>query len=437
MVFPNWLCILVLIKVVCEAYEIPKVKFEAFSPSGFKVTLPADPKDSFFAFHGKVNQEIRVIEEGDFFGEIKSPTDGYFVYNNPKLRLNLGDEVNYWIYVQHDFLGYRQDNRTWRVTELLSKTPDNCKASKSTVTGRVNVCSGATVFEDKFDGVVLDNNKWLVEQYIPDDPDYEFVTYQKDDTVVKVQNNNLVIQPKLLNNKEIQASMLDLTNGCTRTESKRARCKSKMYLLQNPVISGRIVSKTLFSYVDVEIRAKVPSGEWMYPEIYLEDENYNRLVIAYTRGNKVLTGNDGTDIGGSLLFGGPMLGFSEPAKSSKLSSTLQTEPFSNKFHVYRLRWTPDRIDLYINGAKFGTLDASSIKSSFTQKPPAQARLVLGIGVGGINDFPDDFMSGSVPKPWRNRNSLQVKSFYESRNQWLPSWNTGGQLQVDYVRIKSI
>uniref|UniRef100_A0A6P7G2W9 Beta-1,3-glucan-binding protein-like n=1 Tax=Diabrotica virgifera virgifera TaxID=50390 RepID=A0A6P7G2W9_DIAVI len=382
MVFQNWLCILVLINVV-YAYDIPQLQFEAYSPAGFTVTLPADPKVLLFAFHGKVNQEIRVIENGDFFGEITTPTDGNFVYSNPNLQLKLGDEVNYWTYVQHDFLGYRNDNRTWKVTELLTKISDNCIASKSRVTGRVSICSGATVFEDKFDTVGLDNNKWLVEQYVPDDPDYEFVTYQKDDTVVKVQNNNLVIQPKLLSDKQIHASLLDLTNGCTRTESKRARCKSVMYLLQNPVISGRIVSKTLFSYVDVEIRAKVPSGEWMYPEIYLEDENYNRLVIAYTRGNKVFKGNDGADIGGSLLFGGPMLGFTEPAKSSKLSSTRQTEPFSDTFHVYRLRWAPDRIDLFIDGAKFGTLPTSSVKSSFTRNPPAQARLVLGIGVGGV------------------------------------------------------
>lgn len=35
--------------------------------------------------------------------------------------------------------------------------------------------------------------------------------------------------------------------------------------MQNPVISGRLVSKIPFKYGVIEIKAKLPSGDWIYP----------------------------------------------------------------------------------------------------------------------------------------------------------------------------
>lgn len=68
----------------------------------------------------------------------------------------------------------------------------------------------------------------------------------------------------------------------------------------------------------------------------------------------------------------------------------------------------------------------------------QLKLVLGVGVGGINDFPDDFKSGNSNKPWTDGNRLQIKKFYESKNEWYNNtWGEESQLQIDYVRIKSV
>lgn len=64
--------------------------------------------------------------------------------------------------------------------------------------------------------------------------------------------------------------------------------------------------------------------------------------------------------------------------------------------------------------------------------------MLGVGVGGLNDFPDSFKSGNVNKPWRNGNRLQLKTFYEAKNDWYTrTWDEDSQLQVDYVRIRSL
>lgn len=78
----------------------------------------------------------------------------------------------------------------------------------------------------------------------------------------------------------------------------------------------------------------------VFSEVYLEGENYQKLILVYARGNKELAGSDGVDVGGSLLFGGPMLSTREPQRSSKLSTLRNQSPFSQDFHIYRLRWTP-------------------------------------------------------------------------------------------------
>ncbi|XP_057670683.1 beta-1,3-glucan-binding protein-like [Diorhabda carinulata] len=439
MKFLPWLCFFIIVKVNGQ-YVVPELKLEAFSPKGFRASMPADELDQLFVFNGKKGIDpLAENEPGEFSGEIKKKTRGYFVYDNPSLALNVGDEIHYTVYVQHDNLGYKKNDRSWVVKELLKAQTSTCENSISLVSGSVLICKDSTVFEDDFKSSSVNEDKWLVEQYIPDEPDYEFVIYKKDKDVVLIRNNQLIIKPKLQDEKDIFESTIDISDGCTRAVSKQARCKGRIYLLHNPVISGRLVSKTTFSYADFEVKAKLPSGEWMYPEIYLEDENYNRLVIAYSRGNKIFTGNDGTDIGGSLLFGGPMLSPIEPTRSKKLSSYRhKTGPLSDDFHIYRMRWTPEKIELFIDGQRYGAINSTDIPSfGYTSKPPVRAHLVIGIGVGGINDFPNDFKSGDVLKPWKNRNNVQVKMFYESRSQWLPSWNNGGQLIVDYVKVKAI
>lgn len=65
----------------------------------------------------------------------------------------------------------------------------------------------------------------------------------------------------------------------------------------------------------------------------------------------------------------------------------------------------------------------------------QVRLVIGVGVGGINDFPDGFRSGNNAKPWINRSRAQAKDFFTGRRNWLNTWDgDNAALQVDDVKI---
>jgi hypothetical protein len=56
-------------------------------------------------------------------------------------------------------------------------------------------------------------------------------------------------------------------------------------------------------------------------------------------------------------------------------------------------------------------------------------------VGGVNDFPDDFRSGTNVKPWRNKDNKQVKNFFTARSEWGKTWSGDNcALQVDYIKV---
>lgn len=63
-----------------------------------------------FAFHGSINKEIRANEYGDFHGETRTKSNGWWTYENHHYQLQQGDVLNFWLYVQHGSFGYRLEN---------------------------------------------------------------------------------------------------------------------------------------------------------------------------------------------------------------------------------------------------------------------------------------------------------------------------------------
>lgn len=68
----------------------------------------------------------------------------------------------------------------------------------------------------------------------------------------------------------------------------------------------------------------------------------------------------------------------------------------------------------------------------------QFYLSLGVGVGGVTDFPDSTVTGPLkqPKPWNNTSPKAEYFFYQNRNVWFRTW-TDPELKVDYVRVYAL
>jgi hypothetical protein len=62
--------------------------------------------------------------------------------------------------------------------------------------------------------------------------------------------------------------------------------------------------------------------------------------------------------------------------------------------------------------------------------------VLNVVVGG-NFFPDGCQNADYEKPWNAYDPTQMKTFWESRDKWLPTWNAETEdnaMQIDYIRV---
>ncbi|EFA11591.1 Gram-negative bacteria binding protein 2 precursor [Tribolium castaneum] len=422
-----------------EQFVIPDVTLEAYAPKGFRASIPALPGIQMFAFHMNVNKKISQVDPGDYRQDYTSPDGNVWSYFNSDLSLNIGDTVNYWIFVQHEKLGYRKDNVEWTVTELLQLPNGTCEPPLTVVSGQTQVCKGQVVFEENFRGDKINENKWTLEQYIPTytSVDSEFVSYQKKQCYIF--GEKLFIKPNPAQNDDDVNGELDFRGKCTRATERACHIVREIYLIVPPVASGRIVSKFKFRYGTVEIKAKLPAGDWIYPQIYLEkvSDPKDKIWISYARGNNQLLLKNKQDLGGNLLFGGLVIDPEEPGRSQFLKTKRSNTPFSREMHVYTVIWTKDKLSLLLDGTQYGEIDKEAL-SQFNFSDDDLVQIVLGVGVGGNNDFPDSVQSGNHKKPWVNKDPKEVKFFFNARSEWLGTWkgdNTA--LQVDYVKVTAL
>ncbi|KAK9891870.1 hypothetical protein WA026_017356 [Henosepilachna vigintioctopunctata] len=265
------------------------------------------------------------------------------------------------------------------------------------------------------------------------DRDYEFCSYQKRNDTCYIKDGKLVIKPIPSKSDEDIRGNLDLRNGCTSHSETECIIYQDGGFILPPVTSERIKTTRSFKYGTVEVKAKLPRGDWLYPEIYLQSSQNpsKKIWIAYARGNSHLIGNDGDDLGGSLLFGGPVFNESEPERSKHLKSTKAKKIFGDEYHKYSVIWEPKKISLLVDDVFYGET-ADNTATIFSDP----MHVVLGVGVGGVNDFPDYYVStNNKRKPWVNFERLQMKKFFNAREDWLPTWtNDRSSLTVEYVKI---
>ncbi len=90
-------------------YSVPKATIKVFLSNGFSVSIPDSPGLSLFAFHGNVNGKLGPLEGGMLSKDILQPQNGLWIFVDTSVKLKVGDIINYWLYVEKDGLGYRQD----------------------------------------------------------------------------------------------------------------------------------------------------------------------------------------------------------------------------------------------------------------------------------------------------------------------------------------
>ncbi|WP_231433723.1 MULTISPECIES: family 16 glycosylhydrolase [unclassified Chryseobacterium] len=152
----------------------------------------------------------------------------------------------------------------------------------------------------------------------------------------------------------------------TKNRLENARVKNGNLIIEakkekwekNDYTSARLLTKGKFSfrYGTVEVRAKLPKGRGTWPAIWMMSENMKEWP------------DDGElDIMEHVGYNQGFVHASVHTKkynhiiNTQKTDTLYVKDASEKFHIYKADWTPEKIDVYIDDRKFFTYEKKDLR----------------------------------------------------------------------------
>ena len=228
----------------------------------------------------------------------------------------------------------------------------------------------------------------------------------------------------------------------------------------NPVQSARLSTRRSASirYGKVEVRAKVPRGDWMWPAIWMlpAEQKYGgwplsgEIDIMETRGNGAEYDHQGSNVVSGAIHWGPLVYLNSVWRTNGFWKK-RRESYGERFHTYTLEWTEDWIRIYVDtrlhkmfDTKFGgnsgadgfwnrgdypqvvydntgsqvVLQNPWVNGTKSAPFDQSFYLILNVAVGSTNGwFPD----GAGGKPWLDGSASAMSDFIKNKDKWLPTW----------------
>lgn len=317
----------------------------------------------------------------------------------------------------------------------------------------------------------------------------EFEMTTSDSANTFFENGNLIIKPTLQDESLIDNNNVInlLGNGCTSDSYWNCVTSTNTTngTIVNPVKSARINTKkgAQIKFGRVEVEAKLPAGDWLWPAIWMlpTDSVYGEwpasgeIDLMESRGNNYTYTTGGNNVVHQTTHWGPNGQLDKDSVTTAGTQALHST-FADGFHTFGLQWTGKPIfSSYYMQSCVQEADTLSEKYLFTyvdtrirqilyQKfdkpqwdvghfPPTYPNgtatvdpwtngtnaapfdqnfyLILNLAVGGTNGW---FMDGVGGKPWTDGSDIAKLQFWEARNQWLPTWKNGGQMEIKSVKM---
>lgn len=333
------------------------------------------------------------------------------------------------------------------------------------------------VLDEEFSGSDLDTEGiWQREADMGGfgNGEFEMTTTSTNNSFIR--NNNLYLLPTLTSSVIGQDAIFDgytfnLT-GCTNTNLTACGAVSNRTAgtVINPVMSARISTrgKKSIRYGRVEVRAKLPLGDWMWPAIWMLPENNTygpwplsgEIDIMEARGNGIDYPAQGINYVRGSLNWGPLTWLNAVAKTYGWW-TERRSSYNEAFHTYALEWSADFLRIYVDSRLQHMLDlrfnipffergdfpasvSNASQEIILPNPWAKSGnsapfdqpfyLILDVAVGGTNGwFPD----GAGDKPWLNGALNAMQQFAQAQDQWSATWPESDEdraMIVDYVKM---
>ncbi|CAN0317576.1 unnamed protein product [Ascophyllum nodosum] len=255
--------------------------------------------------------------------------------------------------------------------------------------------------------------------------------------------------------------------GCSRSSDAGRRIPI------NPIMSAKVMTAGTFSfrYGRVEVKAKLPKGDWLFPAIWLLPEHNaygqwpasGEIDVMESRGNAPPYAKGIPDIGGvesysSAAHWGPHVSMNSWNMTFGATRLDKGTTFNDDFHVFGLYWDETQMYTYLDtddnrvlSVDFGVgTDSEGMweKGHFAERYPGVQNpwkggaasapfdqrfyLAINVAVGGLTTYFPDGVGG---KMWGIGDSDAAMKFLEAAPQWFDTWDgKGSTLQVEHVRV---
>ncbi len=206
------------------------------------------------------------------------------------------------------------------------------------------------VWSDEFDAIQLDKTSWTYETGASGWGNNELQYYSNSSKNSFLSEGNLIIEAR----KE---------TGST-----------------NSYTSARIISKDkkTFTYGRIDIRAKLPKGQGVWPALWMLGNNISQLNWPACGEIDImeLLGHEPKKTYGTIHWG-PAGGGSTHIGANY---TLGTGDFSTSFHVFSLLWETDKLSFYVDDILFFSATKAQVNGDYPFDKPFF--FIMNIAVGG-------------------------------------------------------
>ncbi|KAH8886395.1 concanavalin A-like lectin/glucanase [Thozetella sp. PMI_491] len=333
------------------------------------------------------------------------------------------------------------------------------------------------VLADDFSGG-LNEDVWTKEVQLGGFGNGEFEMTTGGDENVFIQDGKLMIKATLQDVSLMESNTkINLTADGTCTSNDPINCVALTNTTTGnatvipPTKSGRLTTNSspnkkgaTIKYGRVEVTAKLPQGDWLWPAIWMMPvESFygdwpksGEIDIMESRGNNYTYGQGGNNIVSSTLHWGPNTANDGYWRANVKRKALHTT-YSAGFNTFGLEWSQKYLFTYVNSRLLQVLYAnfdvgpwarggfptvssqgdfmttqlwSNLSSNLNAPFDRSFYLILDVAVGGTNGWFQDDTSG---KPWLDHSPKAPKDFWEARDAWFPTW-VQPQMEVSKVMI---
>lgn len=234
-------------------------------------------------------------------------------------------------------------------------------------------CGGQLIFEDNFDS--LDHSKWRHELTMSGGGNYEFQWYVNDRFNSFTVGGILHLRPTFTSDTFGEGFLstgrvVIPPNECTDSSNNGCDRQGTWDHIIPPIRSARVTTwdSFAFKYGTLEIRAKIPGGDWIWPALWMMPRfsvyggwpRSGEIDLMESRGNRALfNGNThvGTEQIGSTLHFGPYWNINGWPTAHHTFN--QAPGFNEQFHLYKVVWTTAYMHFLVDDRLIGTIHVGS------------------------------------------------------------------------------